>query len=253
MKAYVAGKWVSMRLLASPKQLGNEGRYHPACHSKPWQNGELSESESGTAIRQRRKSLSISRFTLIELLVVIAIIAILASMLMPALATAMGMGRETVCKNNQKQIGLAFILYGEDYDNYSPPSYVIYYGGRPWVALLSPYINPSVNVENGFVGYEEIEVFKCPSESPPYESFYTSFSFCSAYPGGEKLSNIHKPSQTARTCDGIGTIYPTWGANYMVSYRGRYRHRGGMNILFFDYHVKWRKGPLNDMGEPWEE
>ena len=85
-----------------------------------------------------------SEFTLIELLVVIAIIAILAAMLMPALQQARERGKQSNCQSNLKQIGLAFTLYADMFNNWIPSySTTESYGqqgdltSRPWIMLLA--------------------------------------------------------------------------------------------------------------------
>ncbi len=77
-------------------------------------------------------------FTLVELLVVIAIIALLMSILMPALARVRKQAKNVLCKSNLKQWGLIFSMYTNDYDGHFHKGW----GSGPvrhWMTVLRPY------------------------------------------------------------------------------------------------------------------
>ena len=90
-------------------------------------------------------------FTLIELLVVIAIIAILAAILFPVFAQAKAAAKKTSCLSNERQIGIAFMLYASDSDDYLPLA------SQPaaptsWTATVQAYA-------------KNYAIFRCPSDT----------------------------------------------------------------------------------------
>jgi len=99
-------------------------------------------------------------FTLIELLVVIAIIAILAAILFPVFAKAREKARTSSCQSNLKQIGVAILQYGQDYDETMVNTAIagdVAVAGLPnaqwvvWDEAVQPYM-------------KSIQVFACPSD-----------------------------------------------------------------------------------------
>lgn len=151
-----------------------------------------------------KQNASRSGFTLIELLVVIAIIAILAAILFPVFAKARAKARQISCISNQKQIGLAFMQYVQDYDETLPFKRYMEDGSgfpwnfdaqnksRSWKDLIYPYIkNGGRGVGQDAAGsgtkYTTAGsggVFECP-DNPAAWTAYSNWWGGTAGPGDE--------------------------------------------------------------------
>lgn len=107
-----------------------------------------------TALSRIKGSPARFAFTLIELLVVIAIIAILASLLLPALANAKAQGQQVRCLNNLKQLGISTLIYSQDFDGRVPIDGVTI---PRWNAMLASNTDLTVG-----------DVFLCPSYPPSH-------------------------------------------------------------------------------------
>lgn len=187
------------------------------------------------------------KFTLIELLIVIAIIAILASMLLPALGRARARSKEILCASNLKQTGLGIAMYSNDNDSWLVP-YVTSWGAvRTWgYYLMIPQYLPYKTGDDG-QGYSDL--LQCPLALEKITSTFALGKTNYGYPQhcGDftndyalvRVTNVKTPTKGGVVMDstcpsGSPKLYAESSGN--VAFEDP-RHNNRVSALFLDGHV----------------
>lgn len=168
-------------------------------------------------------------FTLIELLVVVAIIAILASLLLPALNRAKTEGVSIKCMSTLRQWGIALNMYVNDYERFPPQGYNKGAIHHTWFSLLDQYLLASPDETNVFEGRKFKPTEICPGNRAPVADYGYSKVL-----RGVKEAAVKVPSD-------------------LIAVGDAFKEREGQVVAdpFFELGIGFPMTPFNTQIEPW--
>jgi prepilin-type N-terminal cleavage/methylation domain-containing protein len=142
----------------------------------------------------RKKTKEKSGFTLIELLVVIAIIALLVSIIVPALRAARNSAKDIMCLSHLNQIGKGFALYANNNKGNIPKNGGTSYKNNVfWILAFAPYVGENFQK---FEDYTRSEIFNCPRYPDPEQTVdYIISSWGTKLDGSEEADASTKLSE----------------------------------------------------------
>lgn len=205
-------------------------------------------------------------FTLVELLVVLSVVAILSTLLVPAVGSSLRSGKSSQCRSNLHQWGVALSLYADDHESLLPrrgqgiqPVTVI---NRPedWFNALPRYLQlPAYEAEAALGRYNKAgarNLFVCPTatNNPSGPHFFSYAMNMQLSPWNaarpQRMSEIASAERVVFLADAPGpyaSTVPAAAPHCVAS-----RHDGKANIVFLDGHVRdFESGYLGcDRGDP---
>lgn len=223
---------------------------------------------------------AVKGFTLIELLVVVSIIALLVSILLPALSKAREAGKRAVCLNNVRSLAVIWMMYADDNNDHlvnamtaplqeyaidkfrwhtGNPGFYDYFHGPSWVGWYDDKSNLEAQIQTIEIGTlypysEALQIYRCPTGKQGEVRTYSIGDSMNGYDGSDfwneggvpltRLSSIRRPSERMVFIDEGSATPESWT---VCPDRDSWwdavplRHSNGTTLSFADGHSDYHR------------